>query len=115
MNNPFTTPNRIFYNTNQAHNIEMQVRSARQHNDVPYMRLGNIIPYPKTNQFDELYGHPFNFKTPSEKLKTPIEVDTAFWSQRTIPYTIFMTNNKPVDVAGTMYLNKDLPVKPRRL
>jgi hypothetical protein len=115
MNNPFSTPNRVFYNTQQANNIELQVRNARPNNDVPYMRLGNIIPYPQTNQFDELYGHSWNFQTPAENLKAPIEADAAFWSQRTIPYTILMTNNKPVDVGGTVYLNKDLQVQPRRL
>jgi hypothetical protein len=115
MNNPFSTPNRVFYNTSQANNIEMQVRNLRPNNDVPYMRLGNIIPYPQTNQFDQLYGHSWNLQTPAENLRAPIEADAAFWSQRTIPYTILMTNNKAVDVAGTVYLNKDLPVKPQRM
>lgn len=115
MNNPFSTPNRVFYNTSQANNIEMQIRNSRPHNDVPYMRLGNIIPYALTNQYDHLYGHSWNLQTPAEKLRAPIEADAAFWSQRPIPYTIVMTNNKTVDVAGTVYLNKDLPVQSRRL
>lgn len=109
---PFTTPNRIFYNTAQANNVEMQVRNARP-NQLPYYKLGNIIPYAKTNQFDQLYGHPYNFVTPSETIRPPIEADAAFWSGRPIPYTILMTNNKPVDVAGTIYMNKDIPVTHR--
>lgn len=112
--NPFTTSNRVFYNIQQANNTELQIRSVRPQM-IPQMQLGSLMSYPMTNQYDGLYGHSYNFKTPTETLKAPIEADAGFFSSYPIPYTILMTNNKPVDVAGTVYLNKDLPVKTQRM
>lgn len=112
--NPFYDHTRVFYNTARQSDTENQTRAVRPEM-LSDLRLGSLIPYPLYNQYREMYGTPLNLKLPIEALRPPIEADTAFWSEYPIPYTINETKNKLVDVAGTVYLNDSLPVKPRRL
>jgi len=112
--NQFVSPTRVFYNTAQQDQIEKQIRSARPEM-LSSLNLGQLIPYPVENQFRLLHGDPLDMKYPSERLRPPIEADTEYWAQYPIPYTLYMTNNKLVDVAGTYYVNKDLPIVPKRM
>ncbi len=112
--NQFATQERVFFNTRQQDIIEKQIRTKKTEM-LPYLKLGQLIPYPVENQFRLLHGDRLDVQVPSQIIRPPIEANTAYWSQPYIPYTLSMTNNKLVDVAGTYYINKDLPVMSRRL
>lgn len=112
--NQFASPTRVFYNTIQQDDIEKQVKNARPEM-LSQLNLGQLLPYPVENQFRLLHGDPLNMKYESEKLRAPVEADTEYWSQYPIPYTLNITNNKLVDVSGTLYRNADLPVIAKRM
>ena len=112
--NQFVSPTRVFYNIAQQDSVEKQIRNARPEM-LTSLKLGQLIPYPIENQFRLLHGDPIDMPVSSERLRAPIEADTEYWNQYPIPYTLEMTKNKLVDVAGTLYINSDLPVVPKRM
>ena len=110
--NPFYDQRRIFVNTARASDVEIQSRKLRP-DMLSHLGLGHLLQYPLHNQYATLYGHPLEKRAEPEVLKPPIEANKAFWSSHPIPFTIIQTNNKLVDVAGTYYYNKELPIVPR--
>lgn len=75
------------------------------------LKLGQEIPYPKTNQFNELYGKPLDIHPKPPYWHPPYKHTDAY----PIPYLLNETNNKLVDVLGVYYRNKDLPVITNRM
>ena len=112
--NPFVDQKRVFYNTFRQRDVEAQTRSVRP-DMLSTFKLGYLIPHPPYNQYDKLYGHQLEKRPTTMALRPPIEADTTYWSQYPIPYTLYYTNNKLVDVGGALYVNEDLPVIPRRM
>ena len=113
--NPFVDPKRVFYNTVQQNNIEMQIRNTTP-DMLSSLKLKQFLPEHKFNQYRDLYGDdPFKATLKPEYIRPPIEANAAFWAVYPIPYTINHTRNKLVDIAGTYYINETLPVMQNRL
>jgi len=113
--NPFYDNERIFYNTLVQSDINKQKMVAND-NFIQPLNLGQHIPYHKFNQFRQLYGDPdYSRQYPVTNIQQPIEANKEFWNVHTIPYTLNATKNKLVDISGTYYYNRDLPVISNRM
>ena len=102
----FVKPTNMFINTERKDFIERQINNPRGITQIPY--LGEVIPYAKQNQFDQLYGHPLDLHYSPNWNRPWLQED--FFAMRPIPYTLIATKDKFVDVCGLNYKNKDLPI-----
>lgn len=102
----FTNPQLAFINRDRISKIESQKKQVRPDLLTP-LKLGTRVPEHKFNHYEIQYGHDYWNKHPD-----PVIIRPPSKSGRPIPYLLNHTNEMLVDVAGTLYHNKDLKVMP---
>lgn len=106
----FANQERIFYNTAQQSYIHNQKVNTKPDFLTP-LKLKQIIPHPKIDQFNNLYGKPLDIHQESPYWHPPYKHKDIYPTS----YLLEETNNRLIDVAGVYYRNKDLPIMATRM
>lgn len=106
----FANQDRIFYNTAQQSHVHKQKVNTPPEFLRP-LKLGQEIPHPKLDHFNELYGKALDIHPEPPYWHPPYKHQDVYPKS----YLLEETKNRLVDVCGVYYRNKDLPIMTTRM
>lgn len=105
MEQSFINPFQNFSQINKINDIKKE-EDSNHFNFLKTMNLGTRVPEQKFDHYDQLYGHnKWGYDPVLNTLRPPPNTDYRHVSQ-----LLQHTDNMMIDISGTLFKNKDLPI-----